>query len=289
MVFGAVITIDQSFPTFIPISKHLDISNRHERNVASAYLQKAYAHSKNMFSKIPVPKISNEITEMALDTNKFYVKRITKTVFDRGFGMFAHNGAEHTDIGPGLFHMIECLNLLYTSESSRRIPEYIYSIRTPDETSQGCYELIFRDLKKHGYQIGAPDRGRYPDLFVRFKQALRSAVDAIHAAGVLHCDLYLSNVMWRESNDSIEIKLIDFDAAHCLNELDFAPEVKTRLSEHFKPQEVVFGISLDLFYLSVLDMDFKIEEFKQWEDLSSQDKSENDTAFWSLFADRLRL
>ena len=42
-------------------------------------------------------------------------------------------------------------------------------------------------------------------------------IDKIHEAGVVHVDLYPSNIMWRRcshESDNIEIKLIDFDVAH---------------------------------------------------------------------------
>ena len=42
-------------------------------------------------------------------------------------------------------------------------------------------------------------------------------------AGVVHLDLYLSNIMWRElESGEIELKIIDWDAAHFITESLFA-------------------------------------------------------------------
>jgi serine/threonine-protein kinase len=47
---------------------------------------------------------------------------------------------------------------------------------------------------------------------------LASAVDAVHAAGVVHCDVKLANVMVFENGGVIEAKLIDFGVARALDE-----------------------------------------------------------------------
>ena len=47
---------------------------------------------------------------------------------------------------------------------------------------------------------------------------LASALDAVHAVGVVHCDVKLSNVMVFESGGNLEAKLIDFGVARALDE-----------------------------------------------------------------------
>jgi serine/threonine protein kinase len=47
---------------------------------------------------------------------------------------------------------------------------------------------------------------------------LASALDAVHAAGVVHCDVKLSNVMVFENGGNLEAKLIDFGVARALDE-----------------------------------------------------------------------
>jgi serine/threonine-protein kinase len=47
---------------------------------------------------------------------------------------------------------------------------------------------------------------------------LASALDAVHAAGVVHCDVKLANVMVFERAGALEAKLIDFGVARALDE-----------------------------------------------------------------------
>jgi eukaryotic-like serine/threonine-protein kinase len=47
---------------------------------------------------------------------------------------------------------------------------------------------------------------------------LASALDSVHAAGVVHCDVKLANVMVFENQGALEAKLIDFGVARALDE-----------------------------------------------------------------------
>ena len=53
---------------------------------------------------------------------------------------------------------------------------------------------------------------------VTIVRQLASALDAVHAAGVVHCDVKLANVMVYENDGAIEAKLIDFGVARALDE-----------------------------------------------------------------------
>lgn len=54
--------------------------------------------------------------------------------------------------------------------------------------------LVFPNLRRDGFTSGLPSD---PALRVEFFQQLRHALVAIHAAGVVHCDLFPHNIMWR--------------------------------------------------------------------------------------------
>jgi hypothetical protein len=130
---------------------------------------------------------------------------------------------------------------------------------------------------------------------------LFAAVDSIHKAGVIHCDFYISNVMWKLSlpiqNSStapeqsmsqytVDIKIIDWDTSHCINEKEFAPKVGEILQDYFSEhpifKEPKFGVELDLCYLSVFDKKVLEENKKYWCKLSSDSKSEMNSGFKSL-------
>ena len=194
--------------------------------------------------------------------------------------------------------MLEVFNKLYSSKASRQVVEFPLSVRTADEASDYCHEIMYRDLCKLGYKCGAPNRIEDPLLFDAFKIALFAAVDSIHKAGVIHCDLYISNVMWKSSPPPtsssgpstkyiVDIKIIDWDAAHCLEEGQFAPMVHSALQEYFKEHVeltdgVKFGVELDLCYLRVLDKDMCEENEQYWENLSSDIKEDMNFGYKKL-------
>jgi serine/threonine protein kinase len=65
-------------------------------------------------------------------------------------------------------------------------------------------------------------------------EKLKSAISAIHKAGVVHLDLYLSNIMWKElESGEIELKIIDWDAAHFITESLF-DAARNRISGRYR-------------------------------------------------------
>ena len=186
---------------------------------------------------------------------------------------------------------VEVLNLLYASEEARDYVEFPLSIRTPDDDEEnGCsyYELYYRDLSAIGYKIGAPNRLQKPEDFEAYCFEYQKSIEAIHRAGVIHVDLYLSNVMYRvEEDKSVSIKIIDWDAAHCLSEGRFSPEVEANLNNHLGSSNVEFGTAHDLLYVSVLFQEFDEEEKDTWENLSSGNKNLIDSAFRRLLSKQL--
>ena len=112
----------------------------------------------------------------------------------------------------------------------------------------------------------------------------------MHLAGVIHCDLYLSNVMWRLNpmNGEMEIKLIDFDISHQLCEGDFAPNVRTCLEHYYADLglshvNLNFGTEHDLSFMSVLDLPVDDGSKHLWIELSSNDVGRINAAFKKLF------
>ncbi len=189
---------------------------------------------------------------------------------------------------------VEALNLLYASKKARDYVEFPLSIRTPDDDAEnGCryYELYYRNLSAEGYKIGAPNRFIDPVVFDSYRQEYRKSIETIHSAGVIHGDLYLSNVMYKVQEDnSVSIKIIDWDAAHCLSEGEFSPEVKKRLEEYLGSSNVEFGSAHDLLYVNVLfqEPDGAEEEKDAWEDLASENKNLIDSAFKRLLKKLLK-
>ena len=141
--FGATILLQDSFPTYVPLSKQLDLLDDYESRVAFAFMQKIADHGKNM-SGLRLMSPPPTVSQMVLSLDRYFVKRITQSVFDRGFGLFISHSSRYVvhDIQNGLNHMIRCLNRLYDSDAdARHVAEYPLSVRTPD-SEDDRFELV---------------------------------------------------------------------------------------------------------------------------------------------------
>lgn len=104
-------------------------------------------------------------------------------------------------------------------------------------------------------------------------------------------DLYASNIMWRAEaiddnniEQAVSIKIVDWDAAHCLHEGQFPPKIEILLKERiYLGQAIPFGVAHDEHYLAVYDMPIlKTKHHRYWRDLASGEKSCMDAAFYKL-------
>lgn len=286
--FGATMMLDESFPTYVPLSKQLDLLDEHESKVASAYLQKAKQHGL-FVSRQRLNREKKPVAEMRLNLEQYFVKRLTPEVFARGLGLFAPTGATILSVQNGLDHMIGCLNRLYRSPA-RDVAEYPLSVRTPEDDSVCNYfELIYRNLNHLGYTSGTPDRLEFPELYDSFVVELRRAVGLVHQAGVIHVDLYASNIMWKVAEGGeIVVKIIDWDVSHCLDEQIFSTKIKAKLQDRiyaYSGQSVQFGVDHDNLYLSVYDMPLEDRHRAYWKGLASAAKTTIDDSFERLMQD----
>ena len=95
-----------------------------------------------------------------------------------------------------------------------------YSVRVLDyECSTALPYIVFEkiegeDLASRLHRVGTLS----PMELETIVRQLAAALDAVHAAGVVHCDVKLANVMVYESKAGLEAKLIDFGVARALDE-----------------------------------------------------------------------
>ena len=285
MVIGATIILEPTFPTFIPLSKHLDLSDPYESKVAFAYIKKASEHCLALYQLllgIAVPPDVRKVPQvrMALDLSNnrsLFIKTIDRATYQRGIGLFTDHNHDPTDVDSGIQNMMMVFNKLYNS-AARQYVEFPLSIRTPDSASTKFYQIIYQNLSTLGFVIGAPNRMTNEEDYNKYCISLRRAVHAVHAAGVIHVDLYLSNVMWKKSGDEVEIRIIDWDTSQLLCQEDFHPNIKTKLENHLK-LEVTFGPEHDNLYLSILDLERDVYS-EYWNQLSSNNKPTIDKAFF---------
>ena len=292
MVFGAVVLLERSFPTYIPLSKRLDVSDPYESKVVAAFLVKSQSHCKTLCDMSVNLTVRSNVC-MVLDGSKYFIKTISDRTYRRGLGLFDAQCNFH-DIQIGVIHMVKVLNKLFATVSTRDVPEYPLSIRTPDkcdhiDNEQYC--LIYRDLKSLGYKTGCPNRVEDPIIFEKYVVRLKEIVHALyHDAGVIHGDLYASNIMWKHTDDgTVNIKIVDWDAAHCKEELDFSEAARISLEAYFKctSRSVIFDESHDLLFVSVFDKELTEQNKHLWLSMATGDKKEIDVAFYDLFREEL--
>lgn len=294
MQFGAIIVLSQSFATFLPTSPLLDLANDASNALACLYLDKA---SKFVDSQPSLPSsLGKKKTLLALDCSAYHIKKLSREVLMRGLGLFAVSESPTTgEVGLGLAHMGRALNRLFQHGAARAVTAFPLSVRAPDvdpirgdgvpaDNATCEYWIIYEDLGKQGFRIGTPNRIEEEMLYHSYVSALRQAITAVHDAGVIHCDLYVSNVMWRRGlGNTVEIRLIDWDCAHCLDELGFNEHIEKALRANDRDGSANFGVEHDLFYISVLEMEVDRRDEGLWTELAREDKAAVDRAFFALY------
>jgi serine/threonine protein kinase len=122
------------------------------------------------------------------------------------------------NIQSSLFHYFKIMSSLHRHSECRDVVLFPICVREYEDSIDHC-SIVFPKLGRD-YKIGLPDTQEQRE---RYFEKLKSAIRAIHVAGVVHLDLYLSNVMWKElESGEILLKIIDWDAAHFITASLFA-------------------------------------------------------------------
>ena len=280
--FGATVILEPSFPVYWSISKVLDMSDANDRRLALAYIRKANSWLDTLSTIQPTSSLSS--VEMKLNLSFYYVKKISKLVAERGFQLFSNHGCDK--LSQGVEHWSRALNLLFLDLEVRPHVAFPLAIRSPIEVD-GDYIIIYDDLCKEGYSIGCPNRMKEEAVFDAYRTELSRIINLVHGAGVVHCDLYSSNIMWKKrasGGNEVDIVIIDWDCAHCLSEGQFCPNITKALSGHLPTRDAAFGTTFDKKYVDVLFIECRVSDHDDWTQLASNEKSAIDESFYRLFA-----
>jgi len=212
MKFGVARLLEPAFPYFVIMSPTLDLTTSSGRQEAATLLLKL--HEWCMTEKVVDNEPKEKAPQMEIDRTLYHLKSM-----DDFFCVYR-------DRDQSLQHMLRVLQKVMTSNAARPNVVAPITIRTADNRMHDA--LVFHDLVKQGFTIGLPADREQRKLYL---QALREAVDAVHRAGVVHLDLYPSNVFWKLVDGRIIIKIIDWDAAHLVNE-PLAPKALERINNH---------------------------------------------------------
>lgn len=72
-------------------------------------------------------------------------------------------------------------------------------------------------------------------LFQRFMVKLDETIKKFNAKGIIHVDLYPSNILWRYDREDIIIRIVDWDAATFVGD-SFTSDMESRLKNNDNAQ-----------------------------------------------------
>jgi hypothetical protein len=70
--------------------------------------------------------------------------------------------------------------------------------------------LVFPNLLPGRFTLGVPVDSK---TYEAFCSRLEHVIHEVHARGIIHVDLYPSNILWSAQNDEVDVRIIDWDAA----------------------------------------------------------------------------
>ena len=227
--FSAVFVLSPCFPYIKHLTKCLDISDLSDRNTISFYLVVL-----SMWAKVSLACPGSSFTQedinynrsldVYINTSKYYLKPLS-SFFE----------SQHT-LDSSLIYMlcvlskIKHLNFVVSPITMRLTESYKHDMNCNNST------LVFENLTYNDYVLGMPD-DKYCDKYI---EKLKYVFKEIHECGVVHMDAYVSNFMHKVIDDEVDIKIIDWDACHFLND-EFSEDVCDRLSSVKPPRYHLFS------------------------------------------------
>ena len=247
--FGAVFVLEPSFPVFTLVSCVFDLSRKEQALDAARHVIKIRHHCietgltvEKEFKKImkhsdykEPPKDFLSSMTIALSKKRYFLKAVRQSQTDsppKGFELVGQGQNSES----GAYHMIRVYGQLDEALATSERSSVCFPICFREKGGSEPLSLVFEDLKWDNleggpYRVGLPPDG---SLWAAWLKSVQDAIDGIHKAGVVHVDLYPSNIMWRRKGNGgsevIEVKLIDFDVAHLNSERQWKVGVHQILS-----------------------------------------------------------
>ncbi len=202
--FGCLKLLDPLFPYFLCTSRVLDLGSEGDRDIVAGYLvamERFLTESSKYYESFTA-----DLTTVThgIDRDKYYFKHLSKF-----FSLYEN------DIEGGLRHYFNVMKTVFDCKklrSSVGFPICVFmetqTIKKTEYDISLC-SLVFDNYSD--YRIGFPSSSEQRK---KYYNELADLVSALHASGVVHLDLYPSNIMWKiDENGDNKIKLIDFDQA----------------------------------------------------------------------------
>lgn len=271
--FGCVLMLEPAFPSLVITSRCLDAMDPDD---CALVVDHFLAIQRIASAPLAVTEKADASLVLCLGTNPYHIKPLGD--FFPVLGRELHNfNASLARFGRIMERLVDCA-------SSVCLPLTILHPYKDTKQNSVVDGIVFPMLS--GYRIGLPSD---LELSRRIVQEARKVMDAVHERGVVHMDLYPSNIMWKAGDGpQVHIKIIDWDAAHLLHE-QFSAAVQQRL-EKFAPARLkgfshagVASREFDSFYLDVLE--FAVDDEGRRQALVTDQKLDLDQNFPKLCAE----
>jgi hypothetical protein len=276
MKFAVVRLLAPAFPYSDTLSKSLDLGDAADRMEAAWILSflSAWCLTASTYEGEPRPTL-----ELGLDKAAYFLKPLTRKLSTAGFWNVYPDNTEAS-----LQHMLMVLTRCHTIPAL--LDRVVLPITIRTQSPGLLASLVFRNIAVEGYRIGLPSTREQRAAFL---DALEQTIRWLHDAGVVHLDLFLSNIMWKPAADGtgVLIKLIDWDSVHFLNE-SLSDHVRDHISKprlslmglQTPPSQAIAELDLVLFRLTRKYSDEPV--------LQSSSKETLDEAFRTLMCQAAR-
>jgi hypothetical protein len=192
--FAWVTILEPSFPVLHVTTGVLDASVQETRQQIAHQLVCIKLFCFRVAQKIGESTTFQELTKIQLDLERFHLK-----LFKDTFLRWSENPQESLSY---LWRIYE--GLVDVEEAV--LPHAFANIKL-DGTEES--KIIFPRLEPD-FAMGIPSD---ESLYKLFLVKLEASIKKIHAKGIIHVDLYPSNILWRSVGDDIIIRIVDWDAA----------------------------------------------------------------------------
>ncbi|KAL1496275.1 hypothetical protein AB1Y20_016238 [Prymnesium parvum] len=181
-------------------SSVLDLTSEYGAMWATAYFKKLEAHVQATQSLVHLAHACQQ-----WDAPPTGTIRIHKSLYLKEGGIASRALGNEAD---SLMHTMHVFEHLHASNAAPVIcfPIGMYHGLRRAVDGKNSFFLAFPNLEEEGYSIYPPVDEEGVKLFI---SQLRLAVEKVHEAGIVHGDLYVTNILWNGNS----VKIIDWDTA----------------------------------------------------------------------------
>jgi hypothetical protein len=263
-MFGAVYLLDTCFPTLCFLTKALSFYE--DKEEIAKYFLAMLEYTLQMEQYIEEtgvegfePRTGDPYELMELNEEKYHLKEMKNFFWNS------------TDSARSIDHFLRITEKLGDNSDSFCLPLTIRLGETKGPNKRGHF-IVFEKLVD--FNMGFPEDQQDREKLL---EAIIKVVALLHLLGVVHMDLYLSNIMWKKNQDgTFLVKLIDFDASQVMGG-KFTDGVFLRLKktpEVFKLIDVKPAAGYDEMYLELYKKHLHDENLRHKPGETAEDSKE---------------